>query len=148
MSERGQALLSVALLGLGLVVLAVVLFAGVFAFRWFYAEPEGQLEAREQILSGSSRINAYNHFFNQCGAVQKAEAGIGALEVQLESASVDDRDRVLSFLTGARVTRENAIVQYNADASKNYTIGQFRDLNLPYQLRSEEIRTECNFGGY
>ena len=143
---------------LGRVVLAVcagtllmyLVFAAAwgldFGWRWATAGPSGQLEAREEILSGPNRIAAYNHFFNLCASIQGNEVQLEALNAQLGQASPDDRDRVLSSIAGVTAARGSAIAQYNADAGKDYTIGQFRDLDLPYQLMAtpyEGGRTQC-----
>lgn len=120
----------------GLVLVLVVgIAAASFGIRWVMAGPSGKLEAREQILSGNSRIEAYNRFFNQCASVQALEAAIDESEAQLKTAvSVADQERIRTNLNAQRTARARAIFQYNADSTKNYTSGQFRDLDLPFQL--------------
>ncbi len=130
-------------------VLAVALIWGInFGFRWITASPTGQLEAREQILSGDTRIAAYNHFHNLCASIQGNEGQIDELESTLALVSDDDKDRVLTSIAGVKGARHQAIAQYNADANKDYTIGQFRDLKLPFVLVDSNYpeggKTECS----
>lgn len=118
-------------------VAALVLVVGVasWGFGWIFAGPKGALEARQQILSGANRIQAYNHFFDQCVSVQKLEFASDAQQAELAAASgQDDRDRILANIAGITAERAGAVAQYNADAEKTYTIGQFRDLKLPFQI--------------
>lgn len=139
----------------GLIALVAVLVlamipVGAWGIRWVTADFRGQLSAREEILSGSNRIAAYNHFFNLCSSIQGNEAQIDALETELETAEGKDKSRVQASLTGVRAAREGAIARYNADSRRDYTIGQFRDLDLPYQLPTEPYasggKTSCGSG--
>jgi hypothetical protein len=118
-------------------LLAVLIAVPViwFGVRWITAGPRGQLQAREQIQSGDFRIQAYNHFFDLCAAVQTDEATLDATVDQLRSSSdPTDRQRLLTNKTGQLAARAEAINQYNVDARKSYTEGQFRGNGLPYQL--------------
>lgn len=124
------------------VILSILLTLGGLGWRYVIAGPKGQVEAREQILSGDNRIRAYNHFFDICASVQTAEQALQASLDELASAekavppNPDNVIRIQTNITGLRATRARAINQYNADASKDYTDGQFRSLALPYQLNS------------
>lgn len=135
-------------LGAFLVLIALTI-GGVWAFRWYTAEFRGKLDAREEILSGPQRIGAYNHFFNLCASVQGNEASLDALRDELASYEPGTKDysRTLTNITGVRATRARSIAQYNADAAKDYTIGQFRDLDLPFELSTAdytgEVKTQC-----
>lgn len=119
--------------------LAVVLLIGVimFGWRWATAGPKGSLQAREEILSGSNRISAYNKFFDLCAAVQTAETNLAAFYSELAATPKDDVreiNRIKTNITGVTAARNENVNQYNADARKSYTIGQFRASDLPYQL--------------
>ncbi|MBI3334307.1 hypothetical protein HYZ97_02375 [Candidatus Pacearchaeota archaeon] len=130
---------------LGIIAL-VGIAVGIWGLRWIIAEPVGQLAAREQILSGSTRITAYNHFFNLCAAVQGQEAAREALQAELAATTtLKEQARVRASIAGVTALRGQTIAQYNADARKDYTIGQFRDLGLPYRLplTKEGERTSC-----
>jgi hypothetical protein len=46
-------------------------------------------------------------------------------------------------ITANKIAREESINQYNADARKEKTIGQFRSVNLPTELNSYGKETQC-----
>jgi hypothetical protein len=54
-------------------------------------------------------------------------------------------NRVLVNITALKSLRHQAIQAYNAEASKDYTAGQFRDNNLPYQIEDTEYPLEGSF---
>lgn len=121
---------------LGLLALGIAISLIGWGVGWFAAPYQGKLEARKQINSGSFRIAAYNHFFDLCAAVQSDEASLDAQRVELASATGDDRARIEANIAGLSADRADAINQYNADAAKSYTVGQFRSSGLPWQLDS------------
>ncbi len=131
----------------GILMVMAMVWGLAFGWGWITAGPTGQLEARQDILSGDNRIAAYNHFHNLCASIQGNEGQIDELESTLETISDDSRDRILVSIAGVRGARHQAIAQYNADASKDYTIGQFRDLDLPYKLVDQDYpeggKTKC-----
>lgn len=123
---------------LGIVALVIALTLISWGFGWVFAGPKGALQARQEILSGANRIQAYNHFFDLCASVQKLEVSLDAQQAELATAIGDDRERIQANIAGITAERGGAIAQYNADARKSYTIGQFRSLALPYQLPTSE----------
>lgn len=109
----------------------------VFGIRWLVADPVGRLEAREQTVgSGSFRLGAYDYFFDLCSSIAGMEGQIAALE-QEEEGSERRKEQVAASITGIKAQRARSIARYNADAQKDYTIGQFRDAGLPYRLEQE-----------
>lgn len=118
-------------------VLAGVIAAVFFAVEWATAPAKGKLEARKAINSGSFRIAAYDHFFNLCASVQTDDARLDAQATELSTATGDDIQRVQANIAGLTADRAEAINEYNADARKSYTIGQFRSSQLPYQLPTD-----------
>ena len=120
------------------VIAALAIVGGVasYALGWFAAPYQGKLQARQQINSGSFRIAAYDHFFDLCASVQTADNNIvtqtGLLKLYTKGSS--DYNRTVANIGGLMAARADGINQYNADASKSYTEGQFRASNLPYQL--------------
>lgn len=128
-----------------LAVLAVAgLIAGIFfGVRWLTAPAKGKLQAREQINSGSYRIAAYDHFFDLCASVQGLEGQLAAQESALDGSTGDDRERIRANIAGIRGERAQAIADYNADASKDYTLAKFKSSKLPWRLSSEEEKTVC-----
>lgn len=129
--------------GMGLTVVVVIfclvliwgITAAVFGLRVATAGIVGAGQAKIQIQSAGFRITAYNHFFDLCSSVQTHEVQIDALRAQL-SDTTDERSKniVRSSLTGVLAARGGAIARYNQDALKEYTEGQFKDADLPYQL--------------
>ncbi len=138
------------ILGIGLgawaimvgLVLAITFTA--LGVQWLTADSKGATEARTRILSADTRIVAYNHFFNACSSIQGLEGVIAEQEEILDDAeSTRERERIRTNIAGAKGLRLQAIAKYNGDAEKDYTIGQFRDLDLPFHLDSERIPTRC-----
>lgn len=129
---------------IGIVVAAFVLtwtFAGLnFALKVATATLYGRGEAHIEIQSAPFRIEAYQSFFNQCASIQGLEGQIDELTAQLAQQEPGTRayNLSLSSLTGTKGLRHSAIAKYNQDALKDYTEGQFRDRDLPYQLVDNE----------
>lgn len=134
-----------------MVGLAVVGMVG-FGVRWVTAGPVGQLEAREQILSGANRIAQYDRFFAECASIQSQEAQIDALNTQLLllEAGSKDYNRTVASIAGVTAQRDRIINDYNSLARREYTSGQFRDSDLPFQIPvgpyEEGTRTSCFAG--
>lgn len=146
MSEKG--ILLRVMLGIALVFALII---GVWVFRVQTAEIKGKGDAQIQIQSAGSRIQAYNHFFNLCAAVKTSEDSIDVQSALLKTAGSDyEKNRIGIVIGGLQSKRASDINQYNADASKDYTIGQFQDSDLPWQLSSAAYvaggpKTSCNF---
>jgi hypothetical protein len=67
--------------------------------------------------------------------VQSKEANITNLKTELKGKPTEEREAQLrTFITAAMNGRAELINQYNADARKEGTIGQFKASDLPYQL--------------
>lgn len=126
-------------------ILAVsALVAGaVWGWRYVTAPAAGKVSARQQINSGAYRIAAYNHFFDVCAAVQTDESRLAAQRAELVGASPDDASRIRANIAGISSDRADAINEYNADAAKGYTLGQFRASGLPYRLDQTKEHTLC-----
>ena len=109
----------------------------------------GRGEARKQIQSAPFRIEAYQGFFNLCASIQGLEGRIDALDAQLAVLQPGTREYnlTLSSVTGVKGLRREAIARYNQDALKDYTEGQFRDRDLPFQLPDSDYpkggKTRC-----
>lgn len=122
---------------LALAALVAVVVAATWGWRYVTAPAKGRIEAREQINSGGTRIAAYNHFFDMCAAVQTVEQTLLAEYQERKTAdTAKDRERINTNITGLQAERARSINEYNADARKSYTIGQFRSSSLPYQLNA------------
>jgi hypothetical protein len=117
----------------------LILIAANWGWRYFTAPITGRVGAQQQIQSKEMMITAYNHFFDLYAAIQSYDVTLQALNSQLEQVTSEkERERVLATIAGVTSQKARSIFQYNADAKKSYTIGQFRDWKLPYQLEEEE----------
>ena len=122
----------------GLLLVWVLMASAVWGFGVATAGIYGRGEARKEIQSAALRIGAYNHFFDVCASIQTSEAQLDALfnERAAYPAASKDYARTQTNITGVLAQRQRSIFQYNADAQKDYTIGQFKSSKLPYQLDS------------
>ena len=117
------------------IVALVAIIAGTYALRYALAPIEGRVGAQEQIQSAPNRIQAYNYFFDLHGAIKSYDTALKALNEQLGATTgLDEQERIRATIAGLKGQKARAIQQYNADARKDYTIGQFRDSGLPYQI--------------
>lgn len=127
----------------------LLLLAGVgWGWRYYTASIEGRVGASEKIQSAPNRISAYDHFFNLCAGIRADEVSLDAQNDLLQVTSdTFQRTRVQTNIVGLIGHRASLIEEYNANARKDYTVGQFRDSNLPYQLQvnsyEKGYRTSC-----
>lgn len=75
--------------------------------------------------------------------MQTDETRLAAQQTELKTAPQDDISRIQANIAGITSDRADAINEYNADAQKDYTVGQFKSSKLPYQLDQQEVRTTC-----
>lgn len=142
-------------IALAAVVLVVVLIIGamyLFGFGLFQrgtADFRGGTEQIEKTKgSGDYRIASYDHFFNLCASVQSKEATIDALEKELSrkpDPSESRTEQIYAAITANEAIRAETINQYNVDAKKEATVGQFRASNLPYELNANAKETQCAY---
>lgn len=126
-------------------VLALIwgLSIAVWGFEVATAGIYGRGEAHKQLNSAGFRIQSYNHFFEACSGIQGLEGSIDAISAQLNGTTNErDRNIVFASLTGVKAARHQAIADYNADARKNYTEGQFRDNDLPFRIPDTDYPNE------
>jgi hypothetical protein len=132
-----------------LIIVLVVFVIGTFGFGWFQqksANFRGETQKRNQVEgNGAYRIAAYDHFFDLCTSVQSFEATINALndEYKDPATTAERKEQIRGALTANKAGRNTTIVQYNNDANRSYTTGQFKDSHLPYQLDSTVKETSC-----
>lgn len=94
--------------------------------------------------NGNYRIAAYDHFYDLCASVQNQEVTIEAQKAELATnPSKDRKEQINANLSALAANRGELINQYNADARKNYTSGQFKSSDLPFHLDSTEAQTTC-----
>lgn len=102
-----------------------------FGIRWATADIRGQLQAREEIFSGPSRIARYEEFFNLCNDVIAMKARRDVLEI-----GSNEWRGVNGILIGI-------VSDYNSRAGQADTSANFLASNLPYKISSEGL-TICN----
>lgn len=130
---------------LGVVLIAILMIA-LWGFGVLTADIKGQGEAYKEIHSSEFRLEAYNYFYDQYHSILGMEGSIDAninTLSQFENTS-KEYGRIVINIAALQSLRHQAIQEYNANASKDYTIGQFRDAGLPYQLEDKEYPE----GGY
>lgn len=130
---------------LAIIALSVALLYLTGTIKKETAGFRGEVDATEKIQAdGTFRIEAYNSFYDKCAAVQSDEARINALAEELEGdVSPKRKEQIGASATAVRSSRAEKINQYNADASKDWTVGQFRNNELPYELDVNDMNTEC-----
>ena len=113
---------------------------GIWGFGVATAGLYGRGEAHKEIQSADFRIVAYDHFFNLYASIKSLEGKINELTATLNLLEPGTREYnyTLTALAGVKGLRHEAIQQYNADAQKDWTMGQFRDNDLPYQIPDTE----------
>ena len=122
---------------LGVVCLLGLIF-GSWAWRYYTAPIKGRVTAQEQIQSGQNRIQKYNKFYDMCARAQSLTDKLDAQQEQLENTKEEDRkSRIRTRIAGLKGEFSRVVRQYNADARKSYTAGQFRSSDLPYQLSTD-----------
>jgi hypothetical protein len=140
-------------LKIGVAAIVVSLILGVmYVFGWGFfstttAPWRGAVEKRGLVEgNGSYRIAAYDHFFDLCAQVQSNEASIKNLRRELTAKPKPTDERAMQInasITALENSRAENINQYNADAAKKYTEGQFRSSGLPYRLSLSTKETPC-----
>lgn len=122
------------------ILACMVLIWGIVAAGWGIkvatAGLYGRGEAHVQIHSANFMIEAYNSFHDQYGSILALEGQIVETETYLKTLEPNSREYTFASinLLSLRNLRHTAIQKYNADARKNWTEGQFRDADLPYQI--------------
>ena len=142
-----------AVIGLAAIAIVVALVVGamaLFGFGFFQRTTANFRGENSQIektkANGDYRIAAYDHFFNLCASVQSKEATINALEKELQRKPSEARvEQIYAAITANEAVRAESINQYNVDAEKAGTIGQFRASNLPSELNVNSEETSCTY---
>lgn len=125
------------LIAVGAVAALAALIVGVFIIKWATAPARGKVSQQEIVQSGNYRIAAYEAFFDQCNSIVALEQTIEVLEANRETVTDPTAlNRLTDQITGNKIARVQAIQQYNADARKTGTRGQFRSSTLPYEIPS------------
>lgn len=132
------------LAGLSLIAVFVALWFGGILFSNATADFRGNASVINKTrASGNYRIAQYDHFFDLCAAVQSTEGQITAQKGEIPFATPTRKAQIYENVDALTASRFSLIAQYNADARKSYTAGQFRSSDLPFHLDSTQETTTC-----
>ena len=122
------------------IVIIGILMSALWAFGVFTSPIVGKGEAYKEIQSKEFRLGAYNYFFNQYHSIIGLEGSIdeNLATLELLEKGTKEYNRILTNVTALKSLRHQAIQEYNANATKEYTAGQFRDAQLPYQIEDTD----------
>jgi hypothetical protein len=125
------------------VVLAIgLLFGALYGLTYAWtqftmdtAERRGEASKQEQVeASGSYRVAQHDWFYNMCGDIKAKQQN-----VQLMKDSGYGKQEV-----AANQAQLNEMVNdYNTKAANNYTSGQFKADELPYQVDANKEIESC-----
>ena len=120
----------------------------LFGVGWFDRATANYRGEGEQIertrADGDYRIAAYDRFFDLCSTIQSKEDQI-IQQTELLEMTEDSQQKmqIRANLAALEASRSSLIWQYNADAQKEGTRGQFRDSDLPHQINIDNLETSC-----
>lgn len=127
-------------------VAIVLLVAGTLGIKYLTADTRGQVDANERIKAdGGNRIAEYERFFDLCSSAMTTQDQIDNLEDEAKTAEEPRLTQISSSITALKGKLSENVNDYNSAASRDYTSGQFRDSNLPFELdREKEISCATN----
>lgn len=128
------------------VLVFLLLFFATNIFSQKTANFRGETSKRNQVeANGSFRVGAYERLFDECKAVMNDEVQIKELTEELKTVTKgsESESQIRTFLTASKIARVSDINTYNLDVRKTYTVGQFKDPSLPYQLDPTNEVTTC-----
>ncbi len=134
----------------GVVVAVIVLLVGLFylsgAISIFTAPFRGEVDKNEKVeADGDYRIAAYDEFYKLCSSVQSKNDQINILQLEMNTTTDETRKAQLqSAITAQQNTKAELVNEYNSKAAGEYTKGQFRDSDLPYEIDVNDEEVECN----
>lgn len=133
-------------IALAIVAVIAVPFIIFFAAQFFSqgtANLRGETAKRNLVeANGNYRIEAYDHFYDLCAKVQTDKNMLANTEASLKGASSLQKQELASAILAQRNQLAADVNQYNVDAHKGYTLGQFKASDLPWQL-SMKGHTTC-----
>lgn len=102
------------------------------------AERRGEADKMERVeANGARRIANYEFFHNTCQDIQAKNEQIADTKDML---SGEEEQRTVFALNQ---TKTDMVGDYNSKASQDYTSGQFRDSDLPYQIDVNDTNINC-----
>lgn len=139
----------VILLGITALVLVIAVPTGIWyatqETKKATANYRGDVALKENTRANADfRRQAYDHFFDICAQVQTKETAIKTLLPRWHTETDQTtKARVADNIAANQITRADLINQYNVDAKKSWTVGQFQSSDLPYQLSVSAKETQC-----
>lgn len=118
-----------------------VLIAAIYGTTYFWAQyskdtadVRGKTEKREQVESqGEYRVAKHDYFYHLCSDIKSKQQNIKLLRENGE------KDAALAN----EIQLNEMVNEYNTAASNNYTEGQFKSDELPYQINAEKEVESC-----
>lgn len=146
MSVKGGIFGGIGALGIFGIIIAAIFGLGLLGvwlnseFSILTAETRGETGQREQTVADPDyRIAAYDQFYNKCAAIQSLE---DQLEVMQQTKGLPEDQKAANIL--ALTNQRNTLInQYNVDARKAGTLGQFRASDLPFSIDATTEHTTC-----
>lgn len=123
-----------------IIALFVLVFVG-WGWRWLSAPIEGAVGMRERTNDADYRLYSYDHFYNMYAEIQTFEDKIQNQQQYLKTVDIesDEAQRIRRNINALRNRRDAVIRQYNSDARKEESRGQFLADDLPYQVNSGDL---------
>lgn len=126
-----------------MILIGLVLLIVIGGCSYWWAPWKGEIEARNQTVgSGAYRNATYDEYFDTCAAIQSAEQKIKTYQAQLKTDPPPSSDQA-ARLNAATMVQQNQWItlvnQYNANADKEKTKGQFRDDGLPEHINNTNL---------
>jgi hypothetical protein len=123
-------------LGIGLVFAA--LYGLTYAWTQFTmdtAERRGEASKQEQVeANGAYRVAQHDWFYNMCGDIKAKQQNVELME---------DSGYTKQEIAANKAQLNEMVNDYNSKAANNYTAGQFKADELPYQIDAEKEVTSC-----
>jgi hypothetical protein len=95
---------------------------------------QGEVEKSQQVEgSGEYRVAQHDYFYNLCSDIQAKQQNLEVLRAAGEKDAVVANEMQLNEM----------VSEYNANASNEYTKGQFKADELPYQIDAEKEVASC-----
>ncbi len=125
-----------------IIIFAFIIAIGVasYGISWVAAPFQGMLEKRQEVQSGDFRLYSYEHFYDMYASAKAYTQKIENQKIRLENTEdKEERRKIRRNLNGLRNKRTEVIQEYNSDARKEESRGQFRAKDLPYKLEKEGL---------
>ncbi len=126
-------------------VLSVGLMFVTGTISIFTAPFRGEVEKNELVeADGSYRIAAYDEFYKLCSSIKSKNDQIKIFTNELAVTENKSRKvQLLSAITAQQNVKAELVNEYNSKAASEYTKGQFRDSDLPYEIDMDSENIQC-----